>query len=187
MSLGDCGLLFIFVIFYHLPLLKFSNLNTMESMTTVVIDTNILIGASYDEFSHSKKIIDAVVKGELKAVASTKVLSENKLLLTRLIRDREYGQELESFFAQVELVRPARTVSVSDDPEDNKFINTALEGRAGYIITNDAHLLHIGEYEGIKIMRPKDFWYHYSGEQKSGEEQWREWMSGVMGHSPNSK
>jgi uncharacterized protein len=46
---------------------------------------------------------------------------------------------------------------VKDDPDDNKFIEAAIEGKARYIITRDKHLLKIKEYQGIKIIKPEDF------------------------------
>ena len=56
------------------------------------------------------------------------------------------------------LVIPKRKVNVvKDDPDDNKFIEAALEGKADYIVTQDRHLLHIKEFEGIRMATPKEF------------------------------
>ncbi|MFO8016677.1 MAG: putative toxin-antitoxin system toxin component, PIN family [Candidatus Woesearchaeota archaeon] len=46
---------------------------------------------------------------------------------------------------------------VQDDPSDNKFLETALNGKADYIITRDNHLLKIKEYKGIRIITPEEF------------------------------
>ena len=43
-------------------------------------------------------------------------------------------------------------IAVQDDPDDNKFIECALECKANYIISGDTHLLNLKEYEGIKII-----------------------------------
>ena len=56
------------------------------------------------------------------------------------------------------LVIPKRKVNVvKDDSDDNKFIEAALEGNADYIISQDRHLLDIKEFEGIKMVTPKEF------------------------------
>ena len=56
------------------------------------------------------------------------------------------------------MVVPNRKVNViKDDPDDNKFIEAALEGKADYIVTQDKHLLNIQEFEGIKIVSPEEF------------------------------
>jgi len=60
-----------------------------------------------------------------------------------------------------ELVVPKRKVcAIKDDPDDNKFIETALESKADYIVTQDKHLLNIKEFEGIKIVSPEEFLIH---------------------------
>lgn len=64
---------------------------------------------------------------------------------------------LEHLRAITRRVKPVRTVSVVDDPDDNKIIECALAGGSDYIITEDQALLRVGEYEGIKILKAADF------------------------------
>ena len=46
---------------------------------------------------------------------------------------------------------------VKDDPDDDLVINCALSANANYIVSGDAHLLKIKEFNGIKILSPADF------------------------------
>ena len=72
--------------------------------------------------------------------------------------------QIESFLS---VVLPARTVrvpgvrnahgAVPDDPEDDMIVAAALESGASYIISEDKHLLDLGEYQGIKIMNREQF------------------------------
>ena len=48
-------------------------------------------------------------------------------------------------------------IVVRDDPDDNKFIECAVECRANYIISGDRHLLNLKEYEGIKLIKSSEF------------------------------
>lgn len=48
-------------------------------------------------------------------------------------------------------------VTVSPDPDDNMFIETALLGNCSYIISGDRHLLGLNQYEDIKIIKPAVF------------------------------
>ena len=58
----------------------------------------------------------------------------------------------------IELVTPSRHyVVIPEDPEDNKFIDCAVEAQADYIISGDAHLLQVEAYLGIGIYSPKNF------------------------------
>ncbi len=55
-------------------------------------------------------------------------------------------------------VRPTQKVfMVEEDPEDNKFLECALEGKADYLITSDRHLLELGEFAVTKICKPTQF------------------------------
>ena len=46
---------------------------------------------------------------------------------------------------------------IKDDPDDNKFIEVALEGNAEFIVSQDNHLLRIKNFEGIRIVTPIEF------------------------------
>jgi putative PIN family toxin of toxin-antitoxin system len=47
--------------------------------------------------------------------------------------------------------------AVPDDPDDNKYLAAALEGRADFVVSGDAHLLDLHEYEGIHMITPRTF------------------------------
>jgi putative PIN family toxin of toxin-antitoxin system len=47
--------------------------------------------------------------------------------------------------------------AVSNDPDDNKCLAAALEGRAEFVVSGDVHLLDLHEYEGIRILTPRAF------------------------------
>ena len=46
-------------------------------------------------------------------------------------------------------------ISVSRDPDDDKFIECAVYARALYIVSGDKDLLDIHDYEGIQIITAK--------------------------------
>lgn len=46
---------------------------------------------------------------------------------------------------------------IKDDPTDNIFLNCAVDGKADYLISGDAHLLNIKKYKRIKILTAKEF------------------------------
>jgi uncharacterized protein len=43
------------------------------------------------------------------------------------------------------------------DPDDDKYLAAAVEGRAAFIITGDRQLLALREYEGVRIVGPNTF------------------------------
>ncbi len=46
---------------------------------------------------------------------------------------------------------------VCRDPNDEVVLGAAVEGRAAAIVTGDADLLALGEFEGIVIVTPRAF------------------------------
>jgi predicted nucleic acid-binding protein len=72
--------------------------------------------------------------------------------------------QIERFLTEV---LPAKTVGVPGvrnahgavpaDPKDDMIIAAALESRASYIISEDKHLLNLGEYQVIKILNREEF------------------------------
>ena len=46
---------------------------------------------------------------------------------------------------------------VDDDPDDNKVLACALEGKADFIVSGDHHLTDIGSFRGIPIVKPDAF------------------------------
>ena len=45
----------------------------------------------------------------------------------------------------------------SKDPDDDKYIAAAIEGRARFVVAGDSDLLDLKEYDGIRIVSPRVF------------------------------
>ena len=43
------------------------------------------------------------------------------------------------------------------DPEDDKFLAAATEGKAGYVVSGDKDLLSLKKYRNVQIVRPAAF------------------------------
>lgn len=46
---------------------------------------------------------------------------------------------------------------VPDDPDDDKYLAAAREGRGGFVVSADHHLLALREHEGIRIVFSRTF------------------------------
>lgn len=47
--------------------------------------------------------------------------------------------------------------AISDDPDDDKYIAAAIEGRATFVVSGDTDLLNTREHEGVRIVNPRAF------------------------------
>ena len=145
----------------------------------IVLDTNVLINGFKDEYSYEKKIIDAVIGGEIEAYANKQTLQENKLISGQLIDDDEYSRQLNDLFAQINWVVNRRQIRTVSDPEDNKILESAVEAEADYLITSDNALLNIGKHQNVKIVNPGQFWANYKDE---GMDLWKQLASYIKKH-----
>ncbi|MEK6905247.1 MAG: putative toxin-antitoxin system toxin component, PIN family [Nanoarchaeota archaeon] len=126
----------------------------------VVLDTNVFVSGIHWAGS-SEKILRAWIEGKFELVSSLPIIEEIVRILAnfKLPLDADDISWWESLILEKSLVVvPSEEVDiVKNDPDDNKFIEAALEAQAEYIISQDKHLLLIKEYRGIKIVHPDDF------------------------------
>ena len=125
-----------------------------------VLDTNVFLSGIHWAGA-SSKVLNAWFLNKFILISSMEI---NKELFTQF-RDFKIRMETEEIHyweslvpEKSELVAPNRKIDiVKDDPDDNKFIEAALEGKADYIVTQDRHLLKIKEFKKIKIIAPEEF------------------------------
>lgn len=44
---------------------------------------------------------------------------------------------------------------ISADPDDDKYVAAAIEGRSAFVVSEDSDLLKIGEHEGVRFVTPR--------------------------------
>ena len=64
----------------------------------------------------------------------------------------------EEILPYAEVVKPKNHLRVvRRDPADNKFLECAIAGRAGVIISGEKDLLSLGRYRQIRIQSPAQY------------------------------
>jgi putative PIN family toxin of toxin-antitoxin system len=126
----------------------------------VVVDTNVLIsGIFFTGPPH--KILEAWVDETLDFVVTTEILEEYWRVAEELATrypDIDVVRALELLVVNTFICAPATLPhQVSEDPDDDKFIACAMGGNAGIIISGDRHLLRVSGFQGIEVLRPRDF------------------------------
>jgi putative PIN family toxin of toxin-antitoxin system len=125
----------------------------------VVIDTNIYISAIFWN-GKPREVIDLGRDGKITIFTSLDIENEiaGKLKTTFKLAEEDVNQILLDFSTFTLPIRiNKQLIVVQDDPDDNKFIECAVECRANYIISGDRHLLNLKEYEGIKLIKSSEF------------------------------
>jgi uncharacterized protein len=83
------------------------------------------------------------------------VLSRRKFDAYVTVEERKTFFRL--FFTVVDLVAVLPVIRACRDPRDDKFLELAVAGGAGVIITGDADLLALHPFRGIEIVTPAVF------------------------------
>jgi predicted nucleic acid-binding protein len=70
----------------------------------------------------------------------------------------QIAKAVQELAATAYIVEPTIPVSViSQDPDDNQLFACALAGRASYIVSGDARVLAVEQYQGIQTLSPVSF------------------------------
>ena len=125
----------------------------------VVIDTNVFVSSFFG--GNPRLIIDWWKSGKLTLCLTNAIIDEYIDVLIRmgLMGTKEMDDLLSLFRTGSNCVFSLHTtpLAISDDPDDNKFIEAAVALNAGVIVSGDDHLKKIKKYAGIAILAPRDF------------------------------
>jgi putative PIN family toxin of toxin-antitoxin system len=125
----------------------------------VVFDTNVVVaGLLWRGKAHQCLLLARA--GIVEAVYCEETIAELADVLRRKFRfsDRRVRgavREVERFGTEVEISGELRAVPADED--DDKFVECAVVGRAGTIVSGDHHLLSLAKYDDIQIVSPAEF------------------------------
>ena len=133
----------------------------MRSPRRLVVDTNVLASAVILPRSVPRQLVDDALDLDV-VLFSEATMSELTEVLSRSKFDRYVGREERILFlAQLgtvaEFVPIIQLVRECRDPNDDKFLEVALNGRADVIITGDSDLLGMHAWRGIAILSPAKY------------------------------
>jgi putative PIN family toxin of toxin-antitoxin system len=126
----------------------------------IVLDTNVFISGIF--FSGPPSIIlQAWRNSIIKIILSEKILEEYHRVAEELSSkfpavDIDRIIELLTIYGEIFATKDI-SVSVCEDPDDNKFIECAIAGNSKLIVSGDKHLLNITGYQSISVLKPRDF------------------------------
>jgi putative PIN family toxin of toxin-antitoxin system len=126
----------------------------------VVLDTNVYISVFTRPDRPMYQIWEQAVRRHYHLLLSRAILNEiADVLRTHFSwNDRTIVQHLKVLAKVGDIVTPTMTLHViAEDPDDDRILECAVEGRADLIVSGDRHLRRLRTYQGISIIRPIDF------------------------------
>lgn len=131
--------------------------------TRVVFDTNVLISGYLWE-GKPRRAIKIIKSGVYDLLYCPDSLNE----LVRVLSVK-FGLDLREIHAIVSdiegmgerIVVKSSEQPIIADPEDNIFINLAMDGNAALIVSGDSHILNLKNHKGIEIVTVSEFVKRY--------------------------
>jgi uncharacterized protein len=130
----------------------------------LVIDTNVFVSGLISGSASPARILEAVQHQKLIHLVSDPIVEEYLRVLEhpqirrfKKITD-EFVADIAAYLVyQTERVELISSIALSPDPDDDVFLETAVDGRADWLVTNDkADLLSLRAVKGIPIISARE-------------------------------
>lgn len=127
----------------------------------VVLDTNVLLSAFTKPGGRTVALWVAALERRYQLLISPAIITE----VAEKLRSK-FGWE------DVRIIRRSKLMAktgkrmivprfvldvIPEDPDDNRILECAVEGKADLIVSGDRALLRLKSYDGIPVVRPIDF------------------------------
>ena len=129
----------------------------------IVIDTNVVISGVFFG-GYPRKILESVYRLKTAACATPEIIDEYNAIVEEMIQRKQGNLRsdiLNGLIARLEIITPITEISVCRDPDDDKFIGCAVDGKAVFIVSGDKDLLSLESYKDIEIITAADFCSRY--------------------------
>ena len=130
----------------------------------VVLDTNVLISGIF--FSGPPaEILTHWKNRTFESVVSEPIITEYVRVTEEIAKKfpkLEIAEVLDLFIVNSKVVDTSGLeIRLCEDPDDDKFLECAVAGECQAIVSGDKHLLKVKEFQGIKIIKARDFLDNY--------------------------
>jgi putative PIN family toxin of toxin-antitoxin system len=129
-----------------------------------VLDANVYISAIIQPGGTPGRLVEQFVRvASFEVVVSPAIVDEVLRALAypklrKMLRGADAQLWFEDLVVLADLVAGAQQLSgVCKDPDDDKYVAAALEGRAAFVVTGDRAFLALKEHAGVEIVTPRAF------------------------------
>lgn len=130
-------------------------------MYKVVFDTNVYVSAA--GFGGKPEMLLRLCRGRHRQIElftsheilkeTVRVLASDKFQFTK----EEIADAVSVIVESAKVIEPKPKLTVIADEADNRILECAVKAKAEFIISGDRHLLDLGEYKRISVLRPAQF------------------------------
>lgn len=130
----------------------------------IVLDTNILVSGLLSPYGNPAKIIRMVSSGELQLCIDSRILTEYTEVLKRpkfQFDEAKVEALLEEIESQGEIVATGPLQKSLPDPDDDMFLEVAIESQADCLITGNLNHYPKELCASITVLSPSEFIKNY--------------------------
>lgn len=131
----------------------------------VVFDTNILFSWAGWQ-GNPYRCVELARTGAVRHITCQEILVElTEKLETKLnFSEEQITKTMLDLIEFADIIRITGMLKVvADDPDDDAVIECAVVGQANFIVSGDRHLLSIGNYQGIEIVKASELFARLAG------------------------
>ncbi|MGA7521816.1 MAG: putative toxin-antitoxin system toxin component, PIN family [Acidobacteriaceae bacterium] len=128
-------------------------------MLSITADTNIYVSA-LNFGGPPDRVVELARAGRIRLTISEAIRDEVSRVLGAKFgwKDEAIRAATERMADFTEQVYPTQTIhAIADDPSDNRILECAQTAHSDYIVTGDNHLLRLGLFGTIRIVKPAEF------------------------------
>ncbi len=140
-------------------------------MIKTVIDTNVFISAIIGR-GYSKLIVDKIFYDRSYYLCysnESMIEIERVIQYPHLTKRKKFSDKAQNILENIRIFgieyHPSIKISFLNDPSDNKFLELSVAAKADYLITGNHNDFTITNFQGTKIVSPKQFWELYEQNQ----------------------
>jgi putative PIN family toxin of toxin-antitoxin system len=135
-------------------------------MFRAVLDTNVVVSSVISKKGAPFHLLQAWTDLRFTFITSESIIEEVQRVLSKpnvkdvfRLTDEQISQLAETMRQNAVVVPGKADVrgAIPEDPSDEMFLAAALDGKAGFIISGDKHLLDLKTFRGIEIQTARKF------------------------------
>src|SRR5687767_5968470 len=135
-------------------------------MISATLDTNILASGARklgDPSSIPGQVLDRWIEGEFILVCSAPIIEEltrtlNKPYFRRFLTEDQIENVIQMLLDEAVIAELSVDVhGIASHPADDLILSTAVSVGADFLVMGDQALLRLVEYQGVKIVTPREF------------------------------
>jgi len=128
-------------------------------MIKAVLDTNVVVSGQLNELGPPGLILKLAFSNFFRVYASEPLLEEYAAVLAQpplRFDSHDVAQWMREIRRVATIVQPRQNLSVTTDPDDNRFVECALEARAEFIVTGNTRHFP-ARFQDIRVIKPRPF------------------------------